>query len=88
MAIIEGAIPRDAVKVARAAGAAAGNHTVTGIKARDKLVSVLHLDATDASETLDDLTPEFSISAVDTINNTGGTDTSGGFLIVIYLSVG
>lgn len=86
--VIEGAIPRDAVKQTIIAGGAAGNHTVTGIKTRDTLVSVLHLDMTDASETGDDLTSEFTISAADTINNTGGTDSSGGFLVVAYLSVG
>lgn len=66
------------------AGAAAGNVTVTGIKPFDKLVSVLHVDFTDASETGQDLTSEFSITAVDTINNTGGTASTGGFLIVTY----
>lgn len=89
MGIIEGAIPRDAVTQAVVAGAAAGNITVTGIKARDRLVSVLRavgggVDVTD----VDDLTDEFTISAADTINNTGGTATTGSTLIVTYLSVG
>lgn len=66
------------------AGAAAGDVTVTGIKTRDKLISVLHVDFTDASETGQDLTSEFSITADDTINNGGGTATTGGFLIVAY----
>lgn len=86
--VIEGAIPRDAVTTTIIAGGAAGNHTVTGIKPRDTLVAVLHSDYTDASETGTDITGEFSISAADTINNTGGTDTTGGFLNVTYLSVG
>ena len=86
--VIEGAIPRDAVKQTIIAGGAAGDHTVTGIKARDTLVSVLHADFTDASETGDDITSEFTISAADTINNAAGTDSSGGFLVVCYLSVG
>lgn len=86
--VIEGAIPRDAVKTTIIAGGAAGNHTVTGIKPRDTLVSVLHQDYTDASETGDDITGEFTISAADTINNAAGTDTTGGFLVVTYLSVG
>ena len=86
--VIEGAIPRDAVETTIIAGGAAGNHTVTGIKTRDTLVSVLEVDFTDASETGADLTSEFTISAADTINNAAGTDTSGGFLIVTYLSVG
>ncbi len=86
--VIQGAIPRDAVATTIIAGGAAGNHTVTGIKAADTLVSVLHVDFTDASETGADLTSEFTISAVNTINNTGGTATTGGFLVVTYLSVG
>jgi len=89
MPIIEGAIPRDAVTQAIVAGAAAGNITVTGIKTRDRLVSVLRAvgggtDVTDVT----DLSSEFAITAADTINNTGGTATTGSKLIVTYLSVG
>lgn len=86
--VIEGAIPRDGVKTTIIAGGAAGAHTVTGIKTRDTLVSVLHLDMTDASETGVNRTAEFSITAANTIDNTGGTATTGGFLVVTYLSVG
>lgn len=66
------------------AGGAAGAHTVTGIATTDTLVSVIHIDATDASEAVADVTAEFSISAADTIDNTGGTNTTGGFLLVTY----
>jgi hypothetical protein len=68
------------------AGGTAGAHTVTGIKTTDTLVSVLFVDFTDASETGSDLTSEFSISAADEIDNTAGTDTTGGFLIVTYVN--
>lgn len=68
------------------AGGAAGDHTLTGITTKDKLLGVLHVDFTDASETGDDLLSEFSITADDTINNAAGTDTSGGFLIILYES--
>ena len=75
------------------AGGTAGNHTVTGIKTNDKLRAVLTLDFTLTEGTpntrtwaVSDLTSEFSISAADTINNTGGTDTSGGILLVLYLA--
>ena len=76
------------VKVFLAAGAAAGNVTVTGIATGDKLVSVLRMigagtDVTDVS----DLTSEFSITAANTINNTGGTATSGSKLVVLYLDL-
>jgi hypothetical protein len=65
-------------------GGAAGDHTVTGIKVGDNLVAVLQVDATDATETYADLTSEFSITGDDTINNTGGTDTTGCGLVVIW----
>lgn len=66
------------------AGGAAGNHTVTGIATTDTLVSVLRLDATDASEAYADDTAEYTISAANTINNTGGTASSGCGLLVTY----
>jgi len=72
------------VKATLIAGGAAGDHTVTGITTDDNLVAVLQIDATDASETYADLTAEFSISAADTINNAGGTDTTGSGLLVVY----
>ncbi len=64
------------------AGGAAGNHTVTGIKLTDTLASVIH----NTAGVLVDLTSEFSISAADTIENAGGTDTSGDQLMVLYES--
>jgi hypothetical protein len=71
------------------AGGAAGNHTLTGIDLeRDRLVSVWYFNlAEGAPNTITgvaDLTSEFSITADDTINNTGGTATTGGLLIVQY----
>jgi hypothetical protein len=89
MPIIEGSIPRDAIRQAVVAGAAAGDITVTGVKTRDRLVSVLRavgggVDVTD----VDDLTGEFIITAADTINNTGGTATTGSTLVVTWLSAG
>jgi len=88
MNYIKGSIPRDAVTQAIITGGAAGDHTVTGIDTSDRLVSVFYAvgagtDVTDVSN----LTSEFSITAADTINNTGGTDTSGGKLIVTYLAI-
>lgn len=68
------------------AGGAAGALTLTGILTTDTLESVIVLDrdATAANITLIDLTSEFSISAADTITNTGGTATSGNALLVTY----
>lgn len=66
------------------AGGAAGDHTVTGIALGDRLVTVLFDTLADTGEALTDITDEFSITADDTINNAGGTDTTDGALIVLY----
>jgi hypothetical protein len=69
------------------AGAAAGDFTVTGIALNDRLISIIEIDGTDVSETFADLTAEFTITAANTINNAGGTATTGSGLIVTYLDV-
>lgn len=76
-----------ALRVTVVAGAVAGDVTVTGIEPEDRLVSVLEYDPDSGSAGvggLADLSSEFDISDDDTINNGGGTDTSGHDLIVIY----
>ncbi len=88
MPIIEGSTGARSFRQTVVAGGAAGNATVTGIKTRDTLLAVLKVDFTDVSETATDLTGEFTITATNTINNTGGTASTGGFLIVSYLSNG
>ena len=67
------------------AGAAAGDHTVTGIKTTDELVAVVHVDDTTHAGT--DKTSEYTISAADTINNTGGTASTGAHVVVAYRRV-
>lgn len=65
-------------------GAAAGDVTVSGITTKDTLLGVFSLaSATDVLST-DDLTDEFSISADDTVNNTGGTSSANGALLVVW----
>jgi len=77
-----------------AAGAAAGDITVTGLRPGDKIISVVY--RLTAAGNLTDLTSEFSggsagdrkgngglISRPNTINNTGGTATSSGQIIVL-----
>lgn len=61
------------------AGAAAGNITVTGIKAGQKIICVLDVAAAGSN-----LASEFTATADDTINNTGGTATTGMRLLVIW----
>lgn len=63
------------------AGGSAGDHTVTGVSANDTLLAVLH---DTSGGVIANLTGEFSITAANTINNDGGTDTSSDLLIVIY----
>ena len=72
------------LKVAVINGGAAGTHTVTGIATGDALISVLHLPDAGAVDTIVALTGEFTITAADTINNTGGTASTNGKLLVIY----
>lgn len=61
-------------------GGAAGAHTVSGILLNDRLVCVWEQDGT--SGLLTDLSSEFTITADDTIDNTGGTSTAGDKLVV------
>lgn len=77
---IEGSLNRDGTKSDVITGGAAGDHTVTGIKLTDTLLSVINMD------TQADLTSEFTISAADTINNGGGTATVAEQLQVLYSS--
>tara|TARA_R110002051_G_scaffold313031_1_gene388686 strand:+ start:1540 stop:2091 length:552 start_codon:yes stop_codon:yes gene_type:complete len=66
-------------------GGGAGDHTVTGISIGDELIYVYEQNGT--SGLITDLTSEFSITKSDTINNTGGTSTSGDKLLVLYLDL-
>lgn len=70
------------------AGGAAGDHTVTGLGATDDLAGVLRLnrDGTAANIDITDISAEFTVTAADTINNTGGTNTTGDSLLVSYSS--
>jgi hypothetical protein len=66
-------------------GAAAGNVVVTGvIKARDTLVQVLAYTLSGVLlKDSNDYTGEFTISADNQLNNTGGTSSAGKILDVI-----
>ena len=66
------------------AGGAAGNHTVTNLVGfpEGEVFLVIAFDFVGA--TITDLTSEFTHSTGSTINNTGGTDTTGKILLVIF----
>jgi len=77
------------IKMFMVAGGSAGSHTITGITTADKLLGVTSILPTAAQLstcvlTSDDITTECTISAADTIDNTGGTDTTGALLLVLY----
>lgn len=59
-------------------GAAAGDVTVAGLLTTDQLLFVqsVSFDGTGDIVAVADLTDEFTISAADTLNNTGGTSTA------------
>ena len=77
------------------ADAVAGAHTVTGIQTRDKLIAVLPvlLALAEAAPPLITYTPgvnllgEFTISAANTIDNTGGTTLVDKVALVVYLAI-
>lgn len=76
-------------------GGAAGNHVVTGIVLGATLVSVLQIDVTADTGTgasgnkvsqVVNRTAEFTVTADNQINNTGGTNTTGDSLLVTWLT--
>lgn len=74
------------VKLGCVAGGTAGSHTLTGIAVADVLRSVwsARFLTTGLINSVDDLTSEFSISAANTLSNSGGTNTTGRLLMVVY----
>lgn len=71
-------------------GAAAGTLTVTGIATNDVLLGVVAMkpsSATGVIATVLNLLSEFSISAANTITNSGGSATTGYGVIVTYEDV-
>ena len=66
-------------------GATAGDVTVSGITTTDTLIAVVQFEVSGSNVTsVVNLTSEFTITEDDTINNTGGTDTTGDFLQVTW----
>ena len=65
-------------------GSTAGDFVVPGpINLDDDLISVTHASAD--LVTLADLTAEFTIDGANLINNAAGTDTTGEFLVVVWV---
>jgi len=72
------------ISVAVIPGGAAGAHVIDGDldASGDTLLSVRHISSDLTTNA--DLTAEFSITGLNTIDNSAGTDTSGDFLVVTY----
>ena len=70
-------------------GGTAGDLTLTGITTDDKLVKVYAVtyDTDGDAAAVADRTSEFSITAADTINNTGGTSTADAMVFVTWVDV-
>lgn len=82
MNLLEVSSPR--VKQSLVTGGAAGNLTLTGITTSDTLLSVLSYTTAASIASVADLTAEFTITANDTINNTGGTATTNNQVVVLW----
>lgn len=86
---------RPAIRTKLTPAGAAGNRSVLGIAVDDDLLQVEYIKFTLAEGTpntitwleSEDVTSEFSITAADTINNTGGTSFTGGALLVTFHDV-
>jgi hypothetical protein len=78
-------LPSGFLKVTLVAGGAAGNLTLTGIAVGDELAFVGVFTTAASIATLADLTAEFSVTATNTINNTGGTATTNNQLMVVWI---
>jgi len=83
-AVGQPSLPAGFLQVDLVAGGAAGNLTLTGVAVGDELAFVGRFSTAAAIATLTDLTAEFSVTAANTINNTGGTATTGDTLMVIW----
>lgn len=67
-------------------GGAAGDHTATGIKAGDQIVKIEAVEfAAGVPSDIHGLTDEFTVSADDTLNNTGGTDTTDMLIVAVVV---
>lgn len=76
------------LKQALIAGGVAGNFAVTGVAVGDQLVSVIYYVGAGVAVTdVANLTSEFTISGTNQINNTAGTDTTGGKLLVTWVDL-
>lgn len=77
---------RPPLRMAIISGGAAGAHAVAAIKNRDILQQVGYFTGS-TNTGGGDLTSEFHIAADGSIDNTGGTDTTGKLIYVLWYAV-
>jgi hypothetical protein len=81
----DAAVPKAGVHSKVVTGGAAGAITVTGIPATATLLAVIvFVGAGTAVTDINELSGEFTVTGVNTIDNTGGTSTSGAKLLVTW----
>lgn len=71
--------------IASTTGDVAGAHTIA-IAAEDILLTVVAVELS-GGHSVTDLTDEFVVTGTNTIDNTGGTDTTGSMLVITYTDV-
>lgn len=80
--LLPSALAADVINTFEATGGVAGNITVTGINVGDTLLSVGGIKDSDQSYV--DFTSQFTITNTNTINNSGGSATTGYHLVVTW----
>ncbi len=83
--LVPSALAADTLNVTSHTGGVAGNITATGVAVGDTLLSVVGVKTSDQS--VHDFSSEFTITATNTINNSGGTTTAGYVLTITWRSL-
>lgn len=83
-----GLVEATRLKTAVIVGGAAGNRTLPGVAVGDRLVAVTRFVGAGVAVTdVADMTAEFTITAGNTINNAGGTNTTGDKLSILWVDL-
>jgi hypothetical protein len=83
--LLPSALAADTVLTFEATGGVAGNIAATGVNVGDTLLAVGGVKTAD--QTYHDFTAEFSITGTNVINNSGGTNSTGYKLVVVWKSL-
>jgi hypothetical protein len=83
--LLPSALSADTINTFEATGGVAGNITATGVNVGDTLLAVGGVKTSDQS--YHDYSAEFSITSTNVINNSGGSNTTGYELVVVWRSL-